>query len=128
MHKLIQLEMYIKPYSANAMYRCYLGRIILSKTARLYRKELKKLIELCMIGQSKIEGGHKMIVDITIYSPNILKFDLDNTVKILLDTMQGIVFDNDRYIDEMHTRKVNCNKDKIVILVKDTVVVTDSKP
>lgn len=73
-----------------------------------------------MVGRwMHIERGWPLYVG--IYIEHVKGFhnrDLDNEVKAILDAMQGIVFDDDRWVDRLDAIRVRAEQDRIIVAVE----------
>lgn len=88
------------PPSENHMYMFSGHKKILTKVAKEYVKNTQQTI-LEAIKKSKWKPEAKcvwMYVDLYFYFPDKRVRDSHNCIKILLDIMQGIVFENDYFI------------------------------
>jgi len=61
-----------------------------------------------MGGEEVIPRGIPLMVTIVIDPPNHRR-DLDNEIKALLDAMQGIVFEDDRWVDRIYASRRDWN-------------------
>lgn len=88
------------PPSANAYYRSVRGRVVKSEEARAYQLEAG--------WTAKIEGFQPVTGDITVsldvYRPR-KSGDLDNCLKVLLDSLNGIAWFDDGQITAIHARR-----------------------
>lgn len=94
------------PPSANRYWRNVKGRMVKSAEARAYRDEAGFLTlqqTYQTEGRGKpLTGNVKVVMD--FYRP-ARRGDLDNRIKVLLDSLQGIAFENDSQITEIHARR-----------------------
>jgi Holliday junction resolvase RusA-like endonuclease len=85
------------PPSANKYWRLAKGRLIVSDEARRYKTTLQMLARC---------DGAKMLsgpVAVTLRVFRARKSgDLDNKIKCLLDSMEGVFFTNDAQVKELH--------------------------
>lgn len=97
------IELKTKPIPLNQMYRCFNGRYLKSKkgreTAEALQWELKE-----QWGASKPLKS-RVALNILLYFGDKRKRDIDAYLKILLDSMEGIVYEDDNQIVEMHVFK-----------------------
>lgn len=94
---MIYLELPFPP-SVNHMYvRRGKGRLALSDEARAFRELVALIARPCI--DSPLEGS--LAVTITLYRPR-RRGDIDNTTKATLDALNGIVWHDDKQIDELH--------------------------
>ena len=91
------------PPSVNACYRSYRGKVCKSKLYREYEQKMKLYLSLQTF--EIMEGDIKL--DIDFYKKGNRKYDIDNRLKALFDTLEGTVFLNDNQITEIHVKKYN---------------------
>lgn len=88
------------PPSLNAAYRSVTirghGRVLLSKAGRRYKEDIKKAV----MGMESF-GSARLAVHYTYWFKDKRRNDLDNRVKLLNDSLEGCLFDNDNQIDLM---------------------------
>ena len=66
-----------------------------------------------------LEGKLKLTV--SFYLKGRRSIDLDNLLKALLDGMEGILFENDKMIYEIHAEKFNNSPDVKTVIVLETM-------
>ena len=66
-----------------------------------------------------LEGKLKLTV--SFYLKGKRNIDLDNLLKALLDGMEGILFENDKMIYEIHAEKFNNSDDVKTVIVLETM-------
>lgn len=81
------------PVSTNRMYRNFRGIMVLSKEGKRYKKFVGQIALAC--GVRPISG--RVDVRIDLYRPQ-QSGDLDNFFKVLLDSIKGISFVDDRQV------------------------------
>lgn len=93
------------PPSANRYWRTFRGRHVRSADAMQYRGEV--LHRATLYGLRLLSGPVR--VTATLHPRLTLKgqasrtrIDLDNAVKVVLDALQGVAYDNDRQIEDLH--------------------------
>lgn len=92
------------PISINRMYRNFRGIMVMSKEGREYKEKCKHIALLN--GIEKIEGEVKL--EITLL-PKLTKkgeaskvrIDLDNLCKATLDSMNGVLYEDDKQITKL---------------------------
>ncbi len=93
------------PPSANRYWRTFRGRHVRSADAVQYRGEV--------MSRANIYGLHLLVcpvrVRVTLHPKLTLKgaasrtrIDLDNCCKVVLDALQGVAYDNDKQIEDLH--------------------------
>jgi len=103
------------PPSANNYWRFprALGRPILSAEARAY----KRTIGMEALAQGVRPMAGDLIVSLAVYRP-MRRGDLDNTAKVLLDSLNGVAWVDDSQIIELHMQRFD---DKTAPRVEVTV-------
>ncbi len=89
------------PPSANVNWRSGNGKIYKSDASKHYRSEL--LVEAHKAGIHEPLTGD-LVVSVDVYRPQ-KRGDLDNRLKVLLDCMNDVVFQDDEQIVEIHARR-----------------------
>lgn len=86
------------PPSANRYWRNVRGRMVISAEARAYRAAIARICR----GMTPMAGA--VAVDVIVFRP-AKRGDLDNTLKVLLDSLKGFAFiDDDQVVDIRATR------------------------
>ena len=85
------------PPSLNSLWRVFRGRSILSRKAREYRK----VIQYQALEQSVTLQDGPLCVTLHLFRP-AKRGDIDNASKALLDSLNGIAWNDDSQIIEMH--------------------------
>ena len=89
------------PLSINHMYvRTYKGGQTLSKLAKDYVLKTRAKVQEVMMDNhfKKVSNASWYYLDLVIYMPDKKCRDSHNMLKLLLDTLQDILFENDYYI------------------------------
>lgn len=90
------------PPSANKNWKYGRGQVRLSEKSRSYRQEIQTLAYTW--NPRRIEG--RLAAHIIAYPPDRKARDLDNLLKVTLDSLQGAdVFENDSHIDLITIRR-----------------------
>jgi crossover junction endodeoxyribonuclease RusA len=102
---LIEIELPFPP-SANRYWRNVNGRMVKSAEARVYRDEAGWLAlqALTRSGRRADPLAGELRISLDFYRP-ARRGDLDNRIKVCLDALQGIAFENDSQIAEIHARR-----------------------
>lgn len=98
------------PPSLNRYYRTFQGRILLSREGRLYKEEVAAYALTQRL--TPISGPVKL--SLAVFRPQ-KRGDLDNTTKALLDALNGITWNDDSQIVEMHLYRGDDKADPRVI-------------
>lgn len=85
------------PPSANRYWRTYRGRTVVSEDAKIYKTTVGWLARAAVT--EPLRGD--VSVTLNWHRP-ARRGDLDNVAKVTLDALQGIVYDNDSQIVELH--------------------------
>lgn len=85
------------PPSANRYWRTVGGRVLVSAEAREYKRRTGW--EALARGAAPVAGP--VMVTLRVYRPR-RRGDLDNAIKILLDSLCGIAFEDDSQVVELH--------------------------
>lgn len=98
----ISLTLLGNPVSVNSLYRNFRGRSILSQRGR----EIKEDYGWQLRTQYRGEPLKLPVeVDITLYYGDLRKRDIDNPLKVILDALKGIVFEDDSQVVDMYVHK-----------------------
>jgi len=103
------------PPSANRYWRSFRGRMIVSKEAKDYIKLVNSLYP--EFGESTVYRTEEMLhgsiaAEFNFYPPDRRKRDLDNLLKISIDSMMKTgLFKDDSQIDELYVRRREVVKD-----------------
>ena len=102
------------PPSVNHSYRAYRGRVVLSKRAREFKEIVAENLPEEFV---KITG--KVKLDITFSFKDRRKRDIDNYLKVLLDSLKGLAFEDDDQIYELTVKKhIGCTSEGVDIWVE----------
>ena len=88
------------PPSVNHSYRAYRGRVVLSARAREFKQRVADNLPADF---NKITG--KVKLEITFSFKDRRKRDIDNYLKVLLDSLKGLAFEDDDQIYELTVKK-----------------------
>lgn len=88
---------YPLPPSANRYWRHYRGRTVVSDEARQYKQTLAMLAK---VDQVQLLTG-PVAVTMRVFRARRAG-DLDNRLKVLLDAMQNVFYENDSQVVEIH--------------------------
>jgi crossover junction endodeoxyribonuclease RusA len=103
------------PPLANRYWRNFRGRMVLSPEAREYRA--RAAYDALSQGIRPIDGPVAVIVD--VYRPR-RRGDLDGALKCLLDTLQGVAYENDAQIVDLHARRFDDKANpRVVVTVSE---------
>ena len=87
------------PPSTNNLYVNARGRgRILSKAGREY----KQAVRVLALGARLPLLRGDVVLTMTVYFPNRRRRDLDNTLKVCLDSLSGVAYADDSQVSELH--------------------------
>jgi len=100
---MIEIELNYPP-SANRYWRCFRNRMVPSKDAVAYKKHVQDILK-----GLEFDLTHDPVLVIICLSPKLTVkgeasktcIDLDNALKVILDSLQGIIYDNDKQIKKI---------------------------
>lgn len=102
------------PPSTNKYWRRFGDKMLVSLDARNYKKEVAKLAY--RLGMQPVTGD--VSVSLTVYR-NEASGDLDNRIKVILDALRGLAFEDDKQVVEIHARRFDDKGNgRIVISVR----------
>ena len=108
------LDIPLIPPSVNTCFRTYKGRVIKSKLYREFNKQME--IYFAEKKYEILEGDIK--VDIVFYKTTKRKYDIDNRLKALLDSIEGTVFIDDCQITELTVKKhTDCTYNRTIVKI-----------
>ena len=96
------------PPSANKYWTYARGKIYTSDEAQAYKNEVRTFTKCEMITGD-------VVINLTVFRPRRAG-DLDNYLKIMLDALQGVLYENDKQIVEIHAFRDDDPIDPHVIL------------
>jgi len=114
----VNLKLDIKPISINT---CWAGRRFKTPKYTQYEKDIYWLLQTNKYKpEQEISESERIAVVFTFHLKSILKGDIDNPVKPLLDLLvkNGFIKD-DRYIMALHIYKVKAEKDSVEIEIME---------
>ncbi len=88
------------PPSGNTYWRHNRGRTHVSDEARKYRRG----VQMRALTQGLKPLAGPVCVSIALYRP-ARRGDLDNSLKVLLDALRGVAFQDDSQVEELHARR-----------------------
>lgn len=113
----IRYEMPFLPPSVNSCYRSYGKKVVKSVKLKEFEQLILQFFDSHQEDVNMIDGKIKLTV--TFHLKGSRSIDLDNLLKALLDGLEGVLFENDKMIHEIHAEKIN-NRDspKTIILLE----------
>lgn len=108
------------PPSVNRMWRSVNGKMLLSREARVYLAQVAFTIR-----SEKFEKDVRLEADITVHAKDNRRRDLDNLMKITLDSLEkSEVFENDSQFDKLTISRgeVDPQDPRVVINIQERVI------
>lgn len=104
------------PPSANVLWRNVRGRVVKSREARAYVERVR----WCALQQGFMGPPLSMpcAVSVTVYRPRRVG-DLDNALKATLDSLKGLVFEDDSQVVELHASRMDDPASPRVVVLVD---------
>lgn len=90
------------PPSVNAIWRVFRNRIIKAKAGREYAKRVAQVAG--DLGAQPLDGP--VFVSVTAYRPQ-KRGDLDNTLKAAFDALNGVAWQDDSQVVELHALRLD---------------------
>lgn len=90
------------PPSVNAIWRVFRNRIIKAKAGREYAKR----VQLEAQQQNAVPLDGPVFVSVTAYRPQ-KRGDLDNTLKAAFDALNGVAWQDDSQVVELHALRLD---------------------
>jgi crossover junction endodeoxyribonuclease RusA len=103
------------PPSANRYWRSCHNRVFVSAEAKAYKAEVARMATGCepMTGE--------LVLSADFYRP-AKRGDLDNRLKVLGDALNGIAWNDDKQIGEIHARQFDDKKNpRVVVTVTERI-------
>ena len=93
------------PPSVNTYYRRGAHTTYMSKAGRKFKTDVADIVSQSK--QNKV-GAARIRINMVVWPRDRRKFDLDNRIKSVLDSLQdAVVFDDDEQIDEINIARGN---------------------
>jgi len=100
---MIEIELNYPP-SANRYWRCFRNRMVPSKDAVAFKAHVKSTV-----GASEYNLTHDDVLVIIELLPKLTAkgeasktcIDIDNALKVVLDSLQGIIYENDKQVKKI---------------------------
>jgi crossover junction endodeoxyribonuclease RusA len=107
------------PPTANTYWRLCHGRIVKSKEARHYQGAVQMLARAQMTRAGYAPFGDAEIAISLHFRRPHRRGDLDNSLKVLLDALKGVAFDDDRQVASITaTRGLDAANPGVVVTVE----------
>lgn len=95
-----------EPPSAGLYWRLWRGKIVKTAQARAYQQG---------VYHQALAEGRRPIEDCDVkvslwWRPSSRRGDLDNRLKVILDALQGALYENDRQVVELHAYRLDATK------------------
>jgi len=112
MNELLSFELPFLPQSVNKLYLRSRTGIYINPKAIDFKDKVHQLLNTLIFNKSS--NKIKLIITFQVKKKNI---DIDNMVKLLQDSMNKIVFDDDSQVYEIHARKIISKEIKTIVNV-----------
>jgi Holliday junction resolvase RusA-like endonuclease len=111
MNSLLNFEFSYLPPSVNKMYsHTSKGGLYLHSDVLTFKTNITNILkELNFVISNK-----NIKLNITFYMKN-RNCDIDGPIKVLLDSMNKILYDDDKQIVELHVNKVVCKENRTIV-------------
>lgn len=109
------------PPSSNRYWRSFRGRVVRSDEASDFKRVVGRA---CAVARLRPLTGPVSVV-LKLYRPRRAG-DLDNRIKVLLDALQGFVFENDSQVVELHAYRHEDKNNPRVEVVAESVSETET--
>jgi crossover junction endodeoxyribonuclease RusA len=104
------------PPSANDYWKIWRGRAVVSAEARSYKQGVK--LRALTEGLRKPLSG-PVVASVAVYRKQ-RRGDLDNFLKVLLDALKGIAFEDDSQVSEIHaSRFEDPSNPRVVVTIEE---------
>lgn len=97
------ISLYTKPVPINQKNSVIRGRVYLSKKYREAKNDLKEEVAVQYDGELLEED---LCLNVLFYFGDRRRRDIDAYLKIIMDSMEGIVYKDDVQVNELHVFKV----------------------
>lgn len=105
------------PPSANRYWRVFRGRPVVSEEATAYKRQVRWLAlqQLRQRPLRPLSGPVSLSVVACKLRGNA---DLSNRIKVLEDALQGVAFEDDKQVVELHAYRAEGDEAKVVVTVE----------
>lgn len=118
----IQFELPFLPPSTNQMYRAYRGRVVKSVVLKQFQQSVLQFFAESDQDITMLEGSLEATIHFQLRGRNI---DIDNLLKSLFDSLEGILFKNDSAIFKVTCDKeLRCAENKTIVHLKKIIPLT----
>ena len=116
MNKIADFELWLKPPSVNAYWKkTRSGGRMVSEEARQFKKDF--IYSVRERGVTGKPSKKRIELHLDLYFKDKRKKDIDNYCKGILDSMSGLIFEDDEQIDKLIINKIiGYGRDKIGIV------------
>lgn len=113
-----QFKIPIKALTYNTAYRIYRNRFCLTQEAKNFKKNVQDYLRNNY--NNLVCSNKPMVIYIEVGMKTKRRFDLDNVLKLIIDSFKGILYTDDHLIYEIYCKKfINQPNDFINIEVKE---------
>jgi crossover junction endodeoxyribonuclease RusA len=112
-----KFEIPLRPPSVNTYWRKWQNRMVISKNGREFKKQMTAILKNDFSEEKPLDGS--LVLNLGLFFKDKRRRDIDNYCKGILDSMTGIVFEDDSQIEELGIKKhTGCGEDKVVVRVR----------
>lgn len=109
------------PPSTNMYYRSFRGRVCQHKSVIEYKNEVCRIMKSLNLFDEKLTD--RLAVTIDIHAPTKRKYDIDNRIKAVFDSLQFSGFiEDDEQIDDLRVRRKEKIKGGVVVVSVDKLI------
>ena len=119
---MITYELPFLPPSVNSCYRSFGKKVVKSTKLKAFEQQILQFFDEQEQDDDimMLSGPLKLTVHFSLKGKRSI--DLDNLLKALIDGLEGILFENDKDILEIHAEKTNeCNEFKTIIQLEQII-------
>lgn len=115
---MYKFELKLRPPSVNTYWRKWKNRMVISDKGREFKKQASILLSNDFLEDNPYNVPLKMSIE--LYFKDERRRDIDNYCKGILDSMTGIIYEDDEQIQELNLKKfTGTGEDRILIKVEE---------
>jgi crossover junction endodeoxyribonuclease RusA len=103
------------PPSVNTYWKSWRGRVVISKEGKKYKDVVKIMTRHVRPTEENVS------IRIEVYPPDRRRRDIDNVLKALLDSLNGVVYHDDSQIHHLEVSKKERQPNGLVIVTAEPV-------
>ena len=114
----LELEITAVPISLNALYRTVGKRMRMTTKGKQFKETWKNIVSAFFYDDlPHYKKGVPITMEVVVYYTDHRRRDVDNTLKVLLDTFNGVLYADDSQIQSVKVDKV-LGSDKLLTKIK----------